>query len=426
MTKKLHKWFFNLFILLLPLNLGLHFISVDSYVRARLIDYLIPTIWVQQLILILILVFWFFSFSTVVALKSALFDKRFRVFYLFLFSLLPSIAIASNISAALYKLSCLVLYTFLAIYVAHNFKFSKDFSKLLTVLSYVVIFLSFIGIMQWFKQESLFNNYLFFGEQPYSTATLNIAKTTFFGELKIPAYSIFNHPNVFAGFLTIVLLWLFSEILEGSKYILYKVAFVFGSAGLLVTFSQVALLAYLLTLTLYAAFAKEWLKSSKLVLLLIMLFFLMGLLLPFYASYFSFENYPSFYRRANLLKSSYFMLEDAPLFGKGLNNYVVELPNYFPLSQVLVFLQPVHNIFVLVSTESGVISSMFFFSLIFYSLGRTLTYSRFNKYHLLLSLTFLQFFILGSFDHYLYTIHQTQLLFWLTLGLSLTYTNIDA
>jgi hypothetical protein len=42
-----------------------------------------------------------------------------------------------------------------------------------------------------------------------------------------------------------------------------------------------------------------------------------------------------------------------------------------------------------------------------------------------LFVTLLQFFILGSFDHYLITIQQIQLLFWLTVGLALTYTRVD-
>ena len=36
-----------------------------------------------------------------------------------------------------------------------------------------------------------------------------------------------------------------------------------------------------------------------------------------------------------------------------------------------------------------------------------------------------QFLILGSFDHYIFTITQTQLLFWLTLGMSLAYNDVD-
>ena len=52
------KKLFFLLILLLPLNLGKHFVIKDSYVLGLLIDYLIPTIFVQDILVFLIILFW--------------------------------------------------------------------------------------------------------------------------------------------------------------------------------------------------------------------------------------------------------------------------------------------------------------------------------------------------------------------------------
>ena len=51
------KKLFFLLILLLPLNLGKHFVIKDSYVLGLLIDYLIPTIFVQDILVFLIILY---------------------------------------------------------------------------------------------------------------------------------------------------------------------------------------------------------------------------------------------------------------------------------------------------------------------------------------------------------------------------------
>jgi hypothetical protein len=94
------------------------------------------------------------------------------------------------------------------------------------------------------------------------------------------------------------------------------------------------------------------------------------------------------------------------------------------LTQVLVFNQPAHNVFALVASESGVIAAAALVFLLIFVAVTLLNHS--FGYPAVLFVTILQFFVLGSLDHYLWTIHQTQILLWLTLGLALAYTNRDA
>lgn len=49
------KRLFYLLIFFLPLNLGKHFILRDSFVSGLLVDYLIPTIYIQDVLILLIL-----------------------------------------------------------------------------------------------------------------------------------------------------------------------------------------------------------------------------------------------------------------------------------------------------------------------------------------------------------------------------------
>ena len=74
------------------------------------------------------------------------------------------------------------------------------------------------------------------------------------------------------------------------------------------------------------------------------------------------------------------------------------------------FTQPVHNIYVLVLSEAGILS-LIFFGLFLYE---KLKASRGN---FLLYVSIIQILFLGTFDHYFFTAQQTQLLFWLVLGL---------
>ena len=123
------------------------------------------------------------------------------------------------------------------------------------------------------------------------------------------------------------------------------------------------------------------------------------------------------------MKSAYEMIQENIFFGVGLNNFTVVLPNFLPLSQILIFNQPVHNVFVLLFAEAGIFVFVLFIMLILFSIKTLLKQS--YGVAAILFITILHFIILGSFDHYLLTIHQTQVMFWLTLGLSLAYTEID-
>ena len=117
------------------------------------------------------------------------------------------------------------------------------------------------------------------------------------------------------------------------------------------------------------------------------------------------------------------MIRENFLFGVGLNNFTVRVEDYLPPSQVLRFIQPVHNIFVLILSEAGVFAFITFLALLVFVLLILLKQP--FGIPAVLFVTILQFFIMGSFDHYLLTIQQTQLLFWLTVGLALTYTKKD-
>ena len=421
MLKNLKRILFTSIIFLIPINLGKHFVSVEAYVRSRLIDYLVPTIWLIDILIFILLILWVIDGG----LKRIKRKNLFRYIIVFTAVLIPSVLVAPRLEASIYFFLTLLLRLFFMFYVAEECNIENNFSKIIRILSVSLFLVSLLGIFQWVKQGSIFNNYLFFGEQPYGPSSFDVAKVNLFGRIKIPVYGTFRHPNIFAGFLSTVLLWLYFYISHKDNNILLKIAFTLGFLALILTFSQTALFSFSLSVLLLILVEKFGKKGVIISLLITALIFILSLTIFVFdiPALSGFYNDPSFFRRANLLKSAYEMIQENIFFGVGLNNFTVVLPNFLPLSQILIFNQPVHNVFVLLFAEAGIFVFVLFIMLILFSIKTLLKQS--YGVAAILFITILHFIILGSFDHYLLTIHQTQVMFWLTLGLSLAYTEID-
>ena len=134
----------------------------------------------------------------------------------------------------------------------------------------------------------------------------------------------------------------------------------------------------------------------------------------------------SFQLRQELNSTALTMIKKYPLFGIGLNNFIPSLSRF---QKGLSFkeLQPVHNIYLLIGAETGLVGLGVFLWLIYLSYRKLLygymviwfrkkkdlTIQPFS--HLAISLTAI--LLLGLFDHYFFTLQQTQLLFVIVLGM---------
>ena len=78
--------------------------------------------------------------------------------------------------------------------------------------------------------------------------------------------------------------------------------------------------------------------------------------------------------------------------------------------------QPVHNIFLLIAAEAGIFALAFFLFAIYNIVrhSKTAVPEPILRYTLLIILG--GFLGLGLVDHYMFTIQQGSLIFWLTLG----------
>lgn len=409
--RNISKKLFYLLILLLPINLGKHFEYSFSYVWGLLVDYLVPTLFVQDILVLLILIFWIAErgFPKKDQILKVLKRGEIQVLIFFIFSLFLSTLSAQSFEPSLYFFGRTLLYVGLFLYVVFEGT-EGAFSKILEMFSISIVFLGVLGVLQYIRQGAVFNDYLFFGEQPYSFSTWNIARETILGVSKVASYGTFRHPNTFGGFLAIVLVWIFSNVKEKKEY---SVPFVLGLVALVFTLSYTSWAALVIGLMLYKFFLSEGPKTKSWVASVVFIFTSLLLFLPALGEEFpSLNRYPSFYRRSNLLSATYEMTDINPLFGVGANNFTVLVDNYMPKSPDLRFTQPVHNIFMLIFTESGIFTFISFISLLYLGIKRSLK----PKYFVVPLISLLQILLLGSLDHYLYTANQTQLLFWIILG----------
>lgn len=451
------KYLFFALIFLMPLNLGKHFIFSWCYVDGILVDYLIPTVYITDLIVAAIILLNLVTFlqdfarekGSTLARNPLRFSKYIAILIFFLFSVFLSVLVSAKPYAALYAFTRLLLYSMFAVWVSNNIIFIRaNIINILKISLISIFLLSVLSLAQFYKQSSVFNNYLFFGEQPYSKAAAGIVKKTYpggipFGGIKIPPYGTFRHPNIFGGYLSIFLIWFIAAVglkqklrlLLGRKWIVFIcLVLILGSAALFLTLSYLAWFSFAFgLLTLFIVNKKiNLIYFSICTVVLIML---LGVFLPFFYNMtkgFSFVNLnPSIYRRVYLIQTVYQSIRENFMYGVGFNSSSIVIGQAgFNLNGIR-FIQPVHNVFLLILAESGIFAFVFFCSLLVLALLNFI--QNINKASLFPSnfissdwpdflqiipgISLLQIIVLSSFDHYIITIQQTQLLFFLVIGL---------
>ena len=125
--------------------------------------------------------------------------------------------------------------------------------------------------------------------------------------------------------------------------------------------------------------------------------------------------------RNQLNQAALKMFTHSPIFGVGLGNFLVRLPDYL-VSRQIYFLQPVHNIYLLLLSEAGVIGIIILvfigFMLLKHEAGSMKQEIKINHMSFMIHTSLFTLLFLGLFDHYSLTLQQGQLLFVLIAGLN--------
>jgi len=323
---------------------------------------------------------------------------------------------------ALYKWLKYLEVSLLSLYIARNIDLVKDLGKIMYFLSISILFESVLGITQFIKQSSLFN-YLPLGETQFTSGTPQIAKASFSGIMKVLPYGTFPHPNILGGFLALVLPFIIFKAIRiknsdsclsrSSRLAGWYGIILLGTGTLLLTRSNSALLAFSIGIL-----GLIWIMQKR----RLFLYFFISLLLLFFVFPGNLSR-GSLSQRLELNRIAVEMTKENPILGVGLNNFTYRLEDYGSISTSVRLLQPVHNVFLLVSSEMGIPALLTFSLFIGLLLFRLLKAKKLSVISYQLSVALIQLVILGFFDHYLLTIQQGLLLFAVTVGLAFSSIN---
>lgn len=403
--QQLEKLLFFLTILFLPTQLGKHFWPDFSFIFSLRIDYLSPTVYFWDLLVLGLAGIWGLSRNE----KSGVNHKFLFFLLFFLLTQAVSVLVAENPAGSLLRLMEYTIAGLFGFYLASS-KFSEIKNLFVAGLILGVAFTCLLAITQFLTGNSL--GFWLLGEREFSVTTPLIAKFNFYEQIFLRPYATFSHPNMLAGFLIITMPW-----------VLYGLPAKFKDTGLM--------LGLLISSTVFITFSRPALvlmAAQSIFLLrrfwklqLILGLAVSPLVIVRLSSIFTFDTL-AVLRREELSAYAIKLFIENPLFGIGLNNFI----NVLAANQVLVgtsrVLQPAHNIFFLVMAETGMFGLLGILGLsgiaFWQNFRKTDVFSRILLGNLLVII------FLGLFDHYLLTLPQGQRLLFMILGLSYARRNI--
>ncbi|OGG11747.1 hypothetical protein A2Z00_05265 [Candidatus Gottesmanbacteria bacterium RBG_13_45_10] len=411
--------FFSLLLLFFPTQLGYHLWPNWSMVLGRRVDYLSPTFYFTD-ILLLSAVGTYILFLLLTRKKDVHLKlpgrAQLSVWMLAVGFVLVNIILSQNRAVSLYKWTKVVEYILLGWYIVQT---KPRINRVITLLSIGVIYSAVIGIGQFFLQRSIGGILWFLGERTFTSQTPGISQIQmcFPFRLGCPlllrSYATLPHPNVLAGFIATALPLSFQLMIKKGILIsrfartVTWLAFLCGGVALFFTFSRSAWVMCLAAVGWIIWTEMKKRKNSVIhphwFPLLLLLLLLVGILIFQRIA----PDSESISVRNELNIRAIQLIERAPLFGVGLGNFLTRLPEILP-SRTIYFLQPVHNIYLLLLSETGIVGFLFFILLVARALRSDVVR---------IPLTTL--LVLGFVDHYVVTLQQGQLLIALLLALSI-------
>jgi hypothetical protein len=413
---RLHQLFFFLTLVFLPTQLGYHFWPSWSMVLGRRVDYLSPTLFLTDIFIILTLLFWFFEVVTKKELRITKYELRKNKSFLWIGILvvfvIVNITAASRVPVAIYHWIKLFEYLLFGVYIV---KTKPSLFIIHTSLFIAILYSSLIAIVQFVFQHSIGGPLWFLGERTFTIDTPGIARSVIHGKDVLRAYATFPHPNVFAGFLVAVLPLFLMQVFSKISYVwrrIYIGVLLLGTIALALTASRSAWVVYLVSMCWVWYVHKKHHGISMLAVALAVGYFAISPLS---------SSDESIVVRAQLNWASISMIQDHPWLGVGLGNFLVALPDFLP-SRTIYFLQPVHNIYLLLVSEVGVVGIGFVLYFLYLLLRYELKIKNYEKrIFSVIRNSLFSILLLGLVDHYVLTLQQGRLLLTLFVGLAVSH-----
>lgn len=387
---KLSHWLLWLFLFLLPSQLGKHFFLDFSYIRGLRIDYLAPTMYTTDLLLIaLVCLHWKKVWQYIRSSGKMIMGVGSLI--------LLHIWIVQFPLLALYAWTK-IIEVWLAYVLMRSIHVRRELvvSALLpaAALQFILVYLQFSS------GSSMQGIFYLFGERATTLSTPGVAKVALSGAEHLRPYGTFSHPNSMGGFFGLVFIW----TLTSKSYTSWtgKALGVFSGLLVLSSFSKTAIIATLITTLLLCAMHKIHIRCipcffvKSCVLGIIVLHFLSGK-----------GDSASLEKRWELITQSAHIVQDNPLLGTGVGHHLFAQSS-FPSRYPFTFIQPVHNIFILAFMQIGLLGSII---LAIPLIGWV------RQYWKRLIIPIIYICITGSLDHYWLTLQQNILLLGVMGGL---------
>ncbi len=382
-------------------------------------------LYATDLILVAVLFLWLIRSGPQFKLK---FDRAEIFLVIFLLVSALSISVAPDRQLAVYGLVKLLEFSALFLYVKKNFEQLFSWRGFWQVFIAGALAQSLVAMGQFFYQQSL--DLKFFAESPLSPDLAGVAKIVVGGAKIVRAYGLVPHPNILAAILVAAifgLAWLiikeYSRLNIWRKIVCALLLAILAMA-LFFTFSRgVIVIGGLFLIGWLVYLFKEKSYRQSIIFIFVLLFTVNCLLLtvywPYLIAHFNVENFlasQSVDLRAFYSQSALKMIASHLVLGVGQGNFVATLAATSAAGLEPWLWQPVHNIYLLIVSEIGVLGWLAFLAFLFLTIegawrGRkelTISYLLFMVGCLL---------IIGLFDHFLWDLQQGQIMFWLLLGL---------
>jgi O-antigen ligase len=427
--KTLEKYIFYVFIFLLPLQLRLILYGFGHQFNEWTSIYLYAT----DFLILAILSLWLTRTIREKGWRITEFKNIWIEVGLFLFLLVSgfSLFLAGKFWLGFYSWAKLVEFGLLFLYIKYNFGKLHDWLKFWQILVASAAVQSTIAIYQFFAQKSLGLKIL--AESPLGPDISGVAKIIVNGQKIVRAYGLVPHPNILAAILMAAIfgsVYLFIEKFGNFKNwqrAAWAGMMVLISIALFFTFSRAVTVLGLVILFCWLALI--WYKnreSRKPITFVAILLLAVGILLSVVFLQYILARYDvvalgksqAVSLRVFYAQTAWLLIKGSPFLGIGQGNFV------WAFSQVAVFdnwiYQPVHNIYLLIAAETGILGLFAFLWFLFkimrnIYLARKVFKDRIMLFGLLGIISF--FLAVGFFDHLLWDLQQGQIIFWLFLGL---------
>lgn len=303
--------------------------------------------------------------------------------------------------------------------------FALFFLLLSEEVSFPIVFLAFVfgllpsivsGFIQVFSGASPASSW--FGLASRSAMQLGDAVFTLDGERVLRAYGTFSHPNVFAGYLGVALFGWWYALAQFRSHWSRKVYIFLGSfgtllliAGLLVTGSRSAFLGVLLGIVLFAVSRLVRSSRARAVVLSAIAFGVVGTAL-FSSVVFAdvaadlrgggVHEERSLTERISLYEEYVpFVQAMNPWIGYGAGSYVLSYAN-FDAGKAVYEYQPIHNAWLLMFAEVGVLGAISLFVFCGFILKHLFSSLKYPFASYALGMVGV-LFVISCFDHYLWS-----------------------